>query len=562
MRRALFIFLLIITAVCQGIFAANPKESVAIVKPTPSEEELAGLSDISMWLAHQELYVQARRASSYKNVVTGSGVAIISPDGTEHWLLTNRHVIGFASYATVVVEDSIGQHAYDSCRVLGMSMKTDLAVLLLPDSCPLRPLPLASKIWEEGTPVMAAGFPGLLGEPTWQLTEGVISNNHMISHELPSDSLPNIQHTAPIDHGNSGGPLLVEHEGNLEIVGINTWGVTQRDRVAISIPVEQVHEMLTTMQNRTTDKQFLHLLETDYKQAAQLITLPFLHENYKTNILTAMYATMPDSIKKDIANASAYPIEPVTTLVAYYLQKLYQQMPDPSQAKLTWCERQGMQALETIDVGEDKKLDKRLARTAKKTEQQVDNGIGAPEYGVYETELTYTYFPYAPTWNNRSDNNMEVAASITFNGDYFLFGFDAKCKMQSGTSYKTKETFWAKGPLFGIHFGGQLPIGINNTWFIPRAMIGMAGGALCEGYVHYREFSGNATKWRGQGQVYFKAGWQNAFPIEDKMITIGAYYSYSINLSVGNDWHGAPFKLTDGVLMGQHGASLALGYRW
>ncbi len=562
MRRFPFILLLMIAAFFQTSYAANPKESVAIVKPTPSEEELAGLSDISMWLAHQELYAQARRVSPYKNVVTGSGVAITSPDGTEHWLLTNRHVVGFASYASVVVEDSLGQHTYDSCRVLGMSMKTDLAVLLLPDSCPLRPLALTTTTWSEGTPVMAAGFPGLLGEPTWQLTEGVISNNHMISHELPSDSLPNIQHTAPIDHGNSGGPLLVENNDELEIVGINTWGVTQRDRVAISIPAEQVREMLATMHNRMTDEQFFRLLETDYKKAAQLITLPFLHKNYKTNILTAMYATMPDSIKKDIADASAYPIEPVTTLVAYYLQKLYKQMPDPSQAKLTWCERQGMQALETIDAGEDKKLDKSLVRKARKTEQQVDNGIGAPDYGVYETEVTYTYFPYAPAWNGRSDNNMEVAASLTLNGDYFLFGIDAKCKMQSGTSYKTKEAFWAKGPLFGIHFGAQLPVGINNTWFIPRAMIGMAGGAVYEGYVHNREFSGNPTKWRGLGQVYFKAGWQSAFPIEDKMITLGAYYSYTANLSVDNDWHGAPFKFADGVIVGQHGVSLALGYRW
>jgi len=138
-------------------------------------------------------------------------------------IVTNYHVIRDVQ---AILVKFLNGNSYRA-TVVGVEPLIDLAVLQL-DPTPLYrekidPLPLAdqAKI-KVGTQVVAIGSPiGLTGS----MTEGIISHIDRIQKSL---FFPNswvgglIQTDAPINHGNSGGPLL-----NLEgaVVGVNDRGI-------------------------------------------------------------------------------------------------------------------------------------------------------------------------------------------------------------------------------------------------------------------------------------------------------------------------------------------------
>lgn len=138
-------------------------------------------------------------------------------------IVTNYHVIRDAQAILVKFLNGNGYRA----TVVGIEPLIDLAVLQLDPSSLYRekidPLPLANKTKiKVGTPVVAIGSPiGLTGS----MTEGIISQIDRIQKSLffPNSWVGDlIQTDAPINHGNSGGPLL-----NLdgEVVGVNDRGV-------------------------------------------------------------------------------------------------------------------------------------------------------------------------------------------------------------------------------------------------------------------------------------------------------------------------------------------------
>lgn len=137
----------------------------------------------------------------------GSGF-IISPDGI---IVTNNHVIQNAADIKVTLDDGTELPA----KLLGADAKSDLAVLKIK-----APKPLATIAWGDsdklklGDQILAIGNPFGIGTT---VTAGIVSARGRDLHSGPYDDF--IQIDAPINHGNSGGPL-VDREGN--VVGINT----------------------------------------------------------------------------------------------------------------------------------------------------------------------------------------------------------------------------------------------------------------------------------------------------------------------------------------------------
>ncbi len=137
----------------------------------------------------------------------GSGF-IISPDGV---IVTNNHVIDHAMSIKVTLDDGTELPA----KLLGSDAKSDLAVLKID-----APKPLATIAWGDsnklklGDQILAIGNPFGIGTT---VTAGIVSARGRDLHSGPYDDF--IQIDAPINHGNSGGPL-VDSTGN--VVGINT----------------------------------------------------------------------------------------------------------------------------------------------------------------------------------------------------------------------------------------------------------------------------------------------------------------------------------------------------
>lgn len=137
----------------------------------------------------------------------GSGF-IISPDG---YIVTNNHVIANATGIKVTLDDGtelpgklIGADPKSDLAVVKVEAKKDLPTISWGDSDKLR----------LGDQVLAIGNPFGIGTT---VTAGIVSARGRDLHSGPYDDF--IQIDAPINHGNSGGPLV---DNNGKVVGINT----------------------------------------------------------------------------------------------------------------------------------------------------------------------------------------------------------------------------------------------------------------------------------------------------------------------------------------------------
>jgi S1-C subfamily serine protease len=141
----------------------------------------------------------------------GSGFVI---DKTGH-IITNYHVIEGANEVTV----GFSNRDTVKAEIVGSDPSTDLAVLRVETSASaLRPLPLGdSDKVVVGDAVVAIGNPFGLDRTA---TSGIVSalqrlitapNRFTIDHVIQTD--------APINHGNSGGPLL---DARGKVIGVNT----------------------------------------------------------------------------------------------------------------------------------------------------------------------------------------------------------------------------------------------------------------------------------------------------------------------------------------------------
>jgi S1-C subfamily serine protease len=180
----------------------------------------------------------------------GSGF-VVSSDGT---ILTNAHVIttagqgqvGKASAAgTVYVEFSDGDRV--QARVVGYDLFDDVGVIKVdPAEHALAPVPLGnSSRVVVGEPVAAIGSP--FGNVD-SLSVGVVS---AIRRSIPSlttryNLVDAIQTDAPINHGNSGGPLF---DARGRVIGINaqirsSGSTSGFEGVGFAVPIDSVKRSL------------------------------------------------------------------------------------------------------------------------------------------------------------------------------------------------------------------------------------------------------------------------------------------------------------------------------
>ena len=141
----------------------------------------------------------------------GSGFVI---DKKGH-IATNQHVV--AGAGSIEVKFADGSHA--SARVVGSDPSSDVAVIQVNvPAAKLQPLTFAdsSKV-QVGSGTIAIGSPyGLAGSVTVGVVSALGRDISAPSHYTISGA---IQTDAPINHGNSGGPLL---DANGTVIGMNS----------------------------------------------------------------------------------------------------------------------------------------------------------------------------------------------------------------------------------------------------------------------------------------------------------------------------------------------------
>jgi serine protease Do len=143
------------------------------------------------------------------HAVEGSGSGfIINASGT---IVTNNHVVKDAESVTVTLDDGSTLPA----KVIGRDSRTDIAVLKVDAGHPLPYIQLGNSTdVKPGEWVVAMGNPFGLGGT---VTAGIVSAVSRDIGDTPYDQF--IQIDAPINQGNSGGPLFTQ-DG--KVVGMNS----------------------------------------------------------------------------------------------------------------------------------------------------------------------------------------------------------------------------------------------------------------------------------------------------------------------------------------------------
>lgn len=244
---AALVFLSLLPAV---VSAVELRDYVGIVEPVVGQETRAGFSSAADFFSSRGEIGWAsffrRTASGRGTTITGTGWVFVDP-ARGAFLVTNRHVVGQGESATVRFESIDGEiRSFESVGILYVDEVLDLALLELPPEAFTVGLPVLDIRQPDGTPVVAVGHPGYGGRPLWQYSVGYVSN---AAARIDPTYRYLIQHTAPIDPGSSGGPLLVASAASplgFAVVGVNTLKAVDRENTNFAIPALHVVEFLRT----------------------------------------------------------------------------------------------------------------------------------------------------------------------------------------------------------------------------------------------------------------------------------------------------------------------------
>jgi S1-C subfamily serine protease len=179
----------------------NPaRTSTASTQPTPAPVTAGTEQDAIARVSPSVVKVEADDG-------VGTGVVV----GSDGLIITNAHVVGQSSRVHVALKD--GQRL--QAAVLASDASRDLATLQLEGARPPAVALADIDLLRPGQPLVAIGYAlDLSGAPT--ITRGVFSTVRT------GPSVDYVQTDAPINHGNSGGPLI-SLKG--EMVGVNTLGL-------------------------------------------------------------------------------------------------------------------------------------------------------------------------------------------------------------------------------------------------------------------------------------------------------------------------------------------------
>ena len=216
---------------------------------TASSAESASLSDLYDKVENSVVTIECTIVESTRwfgrqatSTVQGSG--FVYQYESQMVIVTNSHVVEDGASITVTFANG---NTYDA-QVLGADASTDLAVLLA-DAPANEYYPLeivSSSTMNVGDLVVAIGSPyGLAGT----MTTGIVSaldRTVTITEEIGGsfDITGLIQTSAPINSGNSGGPLMT-YDG--QVIGITTAIVSDSEGLGFAVSSDTILRIIETL---------------------------------------------------------------------------------------------------------------------------------------------------------------------------------------------------------------------------------------------------------------------------------------------------------------------------
>jgi len=203
----------------------------------------------------------------------GSGV-IIAPDG---YIFTNNHVVQGAEVLSVTMQDGTSYEAV----LVGTDPATDLAIIRANGS----DLPYA--MLGDSTQLKAGQLVIAIGNPfgfNSTVSTGVVSALGRALRSREGRLIENIiQHTAPLNPGNSGGPL-VDSRGR--VVGINTAIIAIAQGIGFSVPAATANWVISEiLVNGRVRRGYLGLAAQQRQLIRRLARWHNLDNNYGVEVV-------------------------------------------------------------------------------------------------------------------------------------------------------------------------------------------------------------------------------------------------------------------------------------
>ncbi|MBQ9494797.1 MAG: trypsin-like peptidase domain-containing protein [Treponema sp.] len=320
------------------VFAAPLRNYVCIVRGNLAKDSTKFLEEIKDDLNDRGYSRYAKEIEAYLKGSFGSGFVFYASD-KKPYVITNRHVVHKAETANVQFENEDGSTSeYKELKIVAIDEDIDVAFLALPETYTRPGLTFRESAVSDGEEVWSAGFPGLGNEPMWQLGKGSVTNARAKIKELLNPDISTIiQHSAQVDGGNSGGPLLItaNTESGYHVVGINTWKAYMRESTNFSIPAKVVSDFVEQTVKNTKKKisidervkQFVKATSNKdelFTALGKYVSNEMISKVGK-NSFTTVLAIAPSDVRSTVAGIFAYdPIEGLRYATAYQIWKEFQ----------------------------------------------------------------------------------------------------------------------------------------------------------------------------------------------------------------------------------------------
>lgn len=313
-----------------SVNAQSLKNYVCIVRGNISEENETFLNNIKDSLERNGYTYYAGYVNTFLKGTFGSGFIWYAPNG-KPYILTNRHVVSNYESVNISFENDDGSVSeFKNMKILFIDDDVDIALVSLPDSFKKDGLVFSTKKLLDGDDVFSAGFPGLGGEPSWQLGKGIVSNSSAKIKELIDPEISTIiQHTAQIDGGNSGGPLLIRDSSvkiGYKVCGINTWRALSRQNTNFAIPSVTIESVVksnyinktkTSFDARTATFIKVASIKDDFSGLVTFISNSMVSQ-YGEKAIRDVLATASSSVRSYISDVfEINPIEGLRYALAY-----------------------------------------------------------------------------------------------------------------------------------------------------------------------------------------------------------------------------------------------------
>ena len=540
------------------------KSYVGIVRQQYYPEHIDLLKKISKELKDEGYNTYSKAVDSYLDGGFGSGFVWVAPDGS-NYIITNRHVVSQAATATVEFEDdATGAFTkYENLKVVVTDDDIDIAILAFADG--EKPFKSGIKFYDgtvsDGQEVWSAGFPGLGNEPMWQFGKGTVTNARArIKDLLDPEVSPIIQHSAQVDAGNSGGPLLVASGKDYLVAGINTWKAAYRDSTNFAIPaavIKQMTDRISSSQASTAEERAFKLAKALGDSSQSYGSIVNFISYHKASVdgqkdFESILRFAPTSVRSQVSDIFGYnPAEGLRYACAYQLFKKYGSTEDKTYSyktevkeagddsmKITftsgegediktfetqWIKEHGLWRLDTNEAVEEEKDD---SGSKKKKAKKTGAGTKFNYDGFFDPQTMLIKVDYEKSISGQDD--VFGGEFQFFISDYFGTGVGV---FQVSNGIEKKLGFAMTGTL-------RLPVNFSTVIATPYAEVGytLAGLGTFEAQMSAfyevglgATFDINTTVYPGIGVAYRG---RKFFPFQDKNYT-GTTSSILVYVSLG-----------------------------